>query len=85
MHHLEDRARRFLASGSGHWPPRTGGAAQRICEEPALSDSIAAWKRLELIHEDIEDGEKVYVFKDALVWEVARHVEVGRPLGPFLS
>ena len=83
MHHLEDRARDFLHRAAAIGPRVPAERLKRICEEPALSDSIAAWKRLELIHEDIEDGEKVYVFKDALVWEVARHVEVGRPLGPF--
>jgi adenylate cyclase len=83
MDHLEDEARDFLhrAAAIGRRVPAEG--LKRICEEPALSDSIAAWKRLELIHEDIEDGEKVYVFKDALVWEVARHVEVESPLSSF--
>ena len=83
LDHLEDKARDFLHQAAAIGRRVPAERLKQICEEPALSDSIAAWKRLELIHEDIEDGEKVYVFKDALVWEVARHVEVGKPLGPF--
>ena len=83
MDHLEDKARDFLYQAAAIGRRMPAERLKQICEEPALSDSIAAWKRRELIHEDIEDGEKVYVFRDALVWEVARHAEVGRPLGPF--
>jgi predicted ATPase len=83
MDHLEDKARGFLYQAAAIGRRMPAERLKQICEEPVLSDSIAAWKRLELIHEDIEDGEKVYVFRDALVWEVARHAGVGRPLGPF--
>jgi len=83
MDHLEDKARDILYQAAAIGRRMPAERLKQICEEPALSDSIAAWKRRELIHEDIEDGEKVYVFRDALVWEVARHAEVGRPLGPF--
>jgi adenylate cyclase len=83
LDHLEDKARDFLHQAAAIGRRVPAERLTQICEEPALSDSIAAWKRLELIHEDIEDGEKVYVFKDALVWEVARHVEVESPLSSF--
>jgi predicted ATPase len=36
-----------------------------------LEEQIAVCKRMELIQEEIVDDEPVYVFKDALVWEVA--------------
>jgi len=78
MDHLEDKARDFLHQAAAIGRRVPAERLKKICEEPGLSDSIAAWKRLELIHEDIEDGEKVYVFKDALVWEVARHASLLR-------
>jgi hypothetical protein len=34
--------------------------------------AFAACKRLEFLHEEIVDGDPVYVFKDALLWEVAQ-------------
>ena len=78
MDQLEDKARDFLHQAAAIGRRVPAARLKQICEEPGLSDSIAAWKRLELIHEDIEDGEKVYVFKDALVWEVARHASLLR-------
>ena len=43
-----------------------------VCEEPSrLADCLAACKRLEFLHEEIVDGEPVYAFKSALVWELA--------------
>jgi hypothetical protein len=44
-----------------------------VSEEPArLAERIAACKRLEFLHEEIVDGDLGYVFKDALLWEVAQ-------------
>ena len=72
MDHLEDGARRLLcvAAAIGHRVP-----AQLLGliygDRARLAEHIAACKRLEFIHEEIVEGEPVYVFKDALVWEVA--------------
>jgi predicted ATPase len=72
MDHLEDGARRLLcvAAAIGHRVPAQ--LLGLVCGDRArLAEHIAACKRLEFIHEEIVEGEPVYVFKDALVWEVA--------------
>ena len=72
MDYLEDGARRLLYVAAALGPRVPTRILELACEEPArLAESVAACKPLEFIHEEIVDNEPVYVFKDALVWEVA--------------
>jgi DNA-binding NtrC family response regulator len=74
MDRLDDGARRLLhiASVIGRRVPAR--LLERFCEEPtSLAECIAECKRLEFLEEEIVEGEPVYVFKHALVREVAYH------------
>jgi predicted ATPase len=74
MGRLGDDARRLLhvASVIGRRVPAR--LLELFCEEPArMAERIAECKRLEFLDEEIVEGEPVYVFKHALVREVAYH------------
>ena len=74
MERLGDNARRLLhvASVIGRRVPAR--LLELFCEEPArMGERITECKRLEFVDEEIVEGEPVYVFKHALVREVAYH------------
>ena len=72
MDYLGDGARRLLCVAAALGPRVPAGILEQVFEEPArLAECVSACKQLEFIHEEIVDNEPVYVFKDALVWEVA--------------
>jgi len=74
MGRLGDDARRLLhvASVIGRRVPAR--LLELFCEEPVrIEERIAECKRLEFLDEEIVEGEPVYVFKHALVREVAYH------------
>jgi predicted ATPase len=74
MGRLGDDARRLLhvASVIGRRVPAR--LLELFCEQPArMAERIAECKRMEFLDEEIVEGEPVYVFKHALVREVAYH------------
>jgi class 3 adenylate cyclase/tetratricopeptide (TPR) repeat protein len=69
---LRAEAKRLLQEASviGRFVPRRLLAA--LWEQPeVLERSLAELQRMELIHEDSSDGEPIYVFRHALIQEVA--------------
>ena len=72
MDSLEAGARRLLqiASVLGRRVPAK--LLERVCEERGrLRERLAACKRLELLQEEVVEGELAYAFKSALLWQFA--------------
>jgi len=74
MDRLDGGARRLLHTASVLGRRVPARLLERFCEEPSsLAECIAECKRLEFLDEEVVEGEPVYVFKHALVREVAYH------------
>ncbi len=72
MDRLGDNARRVLQAASVIGRRVPARLLELGCEDPArLAEGLVECKRLELLDEEIVEGESVYVFKHALVQEVA--------------
>src|SRR5262249_58355402 len=72
MDSLDEGARRLLriASVLGRRVPAK--LLERVCEERGrLRERLAACKRLELLQEEVVEGESAYAFKSALLWQFA--------------